>query len=185
MIALANDCLVFELLSGEKIPFSAEMISVELLGEAASKFDADFVRNAAASVFHHFKHDLGRETVTVAEFTVALETVLRGFGCTIYSSEEWNDKTGPKAEDLVHLAYAEDIACELTFYPRLRDALRGQLQRSPRLVRFRGLRRCVKQLAGARRWGPRCETLREQILEYLRKCLRAEATDAQCSMVVE
>ncbi|HMP84243.1 MAG TPA: hypothetical protein PKA41_16215 [Verrucomicrobiota bacterium] len=185
MIALANDCLVFELTSGERIPFSAEMISVELLGEAATRFDADFVRNAAASVFHHFKHDLGRETVTVAEFTVALETVLRGFGCTIYSGEDWDETEGAQDVDLARLARGDDAVCELAFYPRLRDALREQLRRSPGLVRFRGLRRCVKRLAGAQRWGPRCDLLREQILEFLRNCLTVEARDEKCSLVVE
>jgi hypothetical protein len=185
MIALSHDCLIFQLLSGEKIPFSAEMVSVELMGEAASKFDPEFVKNAAASVFHHFKHDLRRESVTVAEFTIALETVLKGFGCTIYSAEEWNDGESQDESDLAGLAREPDGACELAFYPKLRDALRGQLRRSPKLVRFRGLRGCVKQLTGARRWGPRCESLREQILEYLNCCLSVEAREKQCSLVVE
>ena len=185
MIALANDCLVFQLISGEHIPFSAEMISVELLGDAAGKFDPEFVKNAAASVFHHFKHDLGRETVSVGEFTNALETVLRGFGCTVYSGEITDATEETTAGDLRLLARETDAGCELEFYPKLRNALRGQLQRSPKLVRFRGLRGCVKRLAGARRWSPRCEFVREQILEYLRQCLTAEAKNQQCALVVE
>jgi hypothetical protein len=67
----------------------------------------------------------------------------------------------------------------------LRGELRAQLRRTPRLVRFRGLRSCVKQLAGARRWGLRCERLEEQIVEYLRGCLGAEPEQAHCALVVE
>jgi hypothetical protein len=184
MIALASDCLVFQLASGENIPISAEMVSVELVGEAVSKFDPEMVKHAAASVFHHFKHDLGREMISVAEFAGALEKVLRGFGCTICSDDEpaSGRKTG---NDLRRLAHDSAEGCELVFFPRLRDALRIQLRRSPRFVRFHGLRGCVKQLARAQRWGPRCDSLREQILEYLRQCLSAEVHETRCSLVVE
>jgi len=185
MIALAYDCLVFQLSSGENIPFSVDMISVELMGEAASKFDPEFVKNAAASVFHHFKHDLGRESVSVGEFAGALERVLRKFNGTVYS-DKTQPADGDKSEsDLKFLAHESGDGCELVFYPRLRDALRVQLRRSPQLVRFHGLRGCVKQLTGARRWSPRCETMREQIVEYLRQCFSAEVRKEQASLVVE
>jgi tetratricopeptide (TPR) repeat protein len=62
---------------------------------------------------------------------------------------------------------------------RLRKELRQQLARSPRRLVFRGLRGCVKQLAGARRWSARCEKLQEQIIEYLRQCLTAESVEAE------
>ena len=185
MIALASDCLVFQLASGENIPFSAEMISVELMGEAACKFDPEFVKHAAASVFHHFKHDLGRQTISVAEFAGALEDVLRGFGCTVCPVGDQPASVKRKGGDLKRLARDSGVGCELVFFPRLRDAVRVQLRRSPQLVRFHGLRGCVKQLTGAQRWGPRCESLSEQILEYLRQCLTAEIRDIRCDLVVE
>jgi hypothetical protein len=185
MIALANDCLVFQLSSGENIPFSSEMISVELMGEAAEKFDAEFVKHAAASVFHHFKHDLGREMVSVAEFAGALEKILRGFGCTIDSDHNPAVPACPTETDLKYLAHESGEGCELVFFPLLRAALRVQLRRSPRLIRFHGLRGCVKQLTGARRWSPRCENMREHIVEYLRSCLSNEARKTDCSLVVE
>ena len=185
MIALANDCLVFQLASGESIPFSSEMISVELMGDAASKFEPDFVKNAAASVFHYFKHDLQRETVSVAEFASALETVLRGFGCTVYSADHPATDEADTDADLKQMAHESDGGCELVFFPRLRHALRVQMRRSPRLIRFNGLRSCVKQLAGAQRWGPRCESLRDRIVEYLRNCISAESSPADCILVVE
>ena len=76
MISLASDCLLFQLSSGESVPFSAEMISVEVMGEAAEVFEPEFVKHAAASVFHYFKHDLGRETISVAEFSRSAGGVL-------------------------------------------------------------------------------------------------------------
>jgi hypothetical protein len=67
----------------------------------------------------------------------------------------------------------------------LREELRHKMRQSPRVVRFRGLRSCVMQLAGARRWTARCQTLEEQVVAYLRGCLTAEAGQAQLSLVVQ
>ena len=185
MIALASDFLLFELTSGERVPFSAEMISVELMGDSGSVLEPEFVQHAAASVFHYFKHELGQETVSVAEFTGALERVLRGLGCTVSSTEPVESSVESTEADLNQLANESGEGCELTFFPKLRGALRNQLRSSPRFVRFHGLRRCVKQLAGARRWSPRCESLQEQIVEYLRQCLAVESREEECALVVE
>ena len=72
MIALQSDCLLFQLTNGESVPCSAEMISVELVGGGDSPFDPEVLHHAAASVFHYFKKELERETVTVGEFAVAM-----------------------------------------------------------------------------------------------------------------
>lgn len=183
MISLAKDCLLFELASGESIPFSSEMISIELMGEAAEKFDPEVIHHAAASVFHYFRHDQARDTVTVAEFAEALEKVLRSLGFNVQPAEA--ETTPRPGADLRVLARESGDARELVFFPRLRREVRSQLEASPRMVRFRGLRGCVKQLAGARRWSPRCDELREQILGYLRECLTTDAREAECRLLVE
>jgi len=188
MIALMSDCLLFRLASGESVPFSAEMISVELVGDAVGKFDPELLRHATASVFDYFKHELGRETITVGEFAGALEKVLRGLGFDVSSAEPQprrSERPGLGEADLLRLARESGESRELFFFPRLRGALRAQLRQTPRLVRFHGLRNCVKQLAGARRWSSRCERLEQQIVEYLRGCLGAEPEKAQCALVVE
>jgi len=74
---------------------------------------------------------------------------------------------------------------ELFFFPRLRAELQRHLQQAPRVVRFRGLRGCVKQLTGARRWSRRCETLELEIVDYLRQCLGAESGPVEFSLLVE
>jgi len=185
MIALASDCLLFQMASGESVPFSADMLSVELMGETARFFDEEFVRQAANAVFHYFKHDLARHTVSVAEFAGALENVLRGFKLSAPAAAQSNCAPGVLESDLCRLARESGHGCELFFFPRLRDELRRQLRRGPRLLRFRGLRGCVKQLVGARRWSLRCQGLEDQIVAYLRECVAADARPAQFSLVVE
>jgi len=187
MITLASGCLLFKLANGESIPFSAEMISVELLGSTAELFDAEFVQHAANAVFHYFKHELGRQTVTVGEFAEALEKVLRGFKLPQVASGPPAAQTRREVResDLCRLASESGQACELFFFPRLRDEFREQLRHHPRVVRFRGLRSCVKRLAGTRRWTCRCRSLEEQIVGYLRECLSAEARLEDLALVVE
>jgi hypothetical protein len=201
MIALAYDCLLFQTTNGESIPFSAEMISVELTGEGIGEFDPEFLKHAASAVFHYFKHDLGRVTVTVGEFAGALEKVLRGFGLQSevdeqngehveeHSDEPCEEQTAAARRvlksDLRLLACESGKGFELFFFPRLRDELRAQLLQSPEILHFRGLRSCVKQLTGARRWSPRCQTLQDQIVEYLRNCFTTESNQPNCALLVE
>ena len=185
MITLGADCLLFEMLNGESVPLSAEMISIELTGEQSDYFDAHFVQHAANAVFHYFKHDLGRLSVTVGEFAGALESVLRGFG--IHASAAENAPAQPSVieSDLRRLAAESGHGCELFFFPRLRDEMRQQLQQSPRLLRLRGIRGCVKQLAGAQRWNRRCQNLHDRIITFIRECLSAEPKKSDCAVVVE
>ncbi len=185
MIALASDCLLFETSSGESVPFSAEMISVELTGEGVGSFDPEFLKHAASAVFHYFKHDLGRITVTVGEFAGALEKVLRGFCLEPEAETKTTAARRVVNSDLRRLACESGKGFELFFFPRLRDELRHQLSQSPQVLRFRGLRSCVKQLTGARRWSPRCQTLQDQIVEFLRNCFKTEASQPSCAMLVE
>jgi hypothetical protein len=161
------------------------MITVEIVGEVCDLIEPEMLRHAAASVFHYFKVELEREAVTIGEFTQALEKVLRHLGFTVRTSEFINAAPGVIEADLGLLARESGHSLELLFFPRLRDELRAGLRRSPRVVRFRGLRGCVKKMAGARRWSNRCEQLQEQIVEYLRGCLTAEPEKSHCALVVE
>ena len=185
MIALASDCLLFRMASGESIPFSAEMIGVEMMGDTAKQFDSEFLTQVAKAVFHYFKHELGRQSVSVREFAGALETVVRGLALAAKAAAK--TIAGPRVleSDLRRLALESGEGRELFFFPRLRDELRQQLRQAPRVLRFRGLRGAVKQLAGARRWGLRCQDLEEQIVAFLRRCLSAEARQGELSLVVE
>ena len=185
MITLSTDCLLFQLANGESVPFSAEMVSVELTGSDAGKYDRHFVQHAANAVFHYFKYELGRMSVTVGEFACALEKVLRGFGTCAESIETQPAGKRVLESDLRQLACESGKAYELLFFPRLRDELRNQMQNSPRLLRFRGLRGCVKQLTGARRWSASCQMLHDQIVEFLRNCFSAEVTRPDCALFVD
>lgn len=184
MIMLASDCLLFRLANGESVALRSEMITIEVSTGTASAFDAEFVNHAAAAVFYYFKHELERDSVSLAEFAEALEVVLRGFASGTDTAATGGAGARATESDLDRLA-SESCGSELFFFSRLRAEVRTGLDRSPRLLRFRGLRGCVKQLSGARRWSRRCQSLQDQIVDYLRGCLVVEARARACSLVVE
>jgi hypothetical protein len=185
MIALASDCLLFRTANGESVPFSADMVSQEFLGESANLFDAEFVRHAASAVFHYFKHDLHQEIVSAGEFAGMLEKVLLGFAVSARAGVAAESVPPVREADLRQLASDSGKGFELMFFPLLRDEVRRHLQLAPKLLRFRGLRSCVKQLAGARRWCRRCQGLEEQIVLFLRKCLSDGARRVDVALIVE
>lgn len=185
MITLAGDCLVFHLAGGTSVPLSAEMISVEIMGESASQFDAEYIRDAADAVFHYFKQDLGRESVTVAEFTGALEKVLHGLRFQALPKPLTCASVGSSDSDLWLLARECAGGSELLFFPRLREALRRQLSRGYCQVYFSQLRPCIKELIGTQRWSSRCRQFEEQILQYLGECLAAEKHGRDLTMRVD
>jgi len=183
MIALGGDFLVFRLASGESVPLSSDMVSADLAQGAGEHFEPEFVDHAASAVFHYYKHELGRETVTLGEFAQTLEKVLCGF--KLEAPKHSSCCLRVRESDLSRLAGENEIGCELFFFPRLRNELRTQLKESPRVVRFRGLRRCVKHLAGAQRWCERCQSLQDRIVDFLRECLSVEEKHSDFALVVE
>jgi hypothetical protein len=182
MIQLRSDCLVFKMNSGEAVPCSAELVTVELIGPAVDLLDPEVVKNAASSVLHYFRHELGRTEVTVTEFSSALERVLRGLGYNVVSGQA---PPSPRVAetDLRQLASGSAKGYELVFFSRLREAMGEVLEQSPEVVRFTGLRGCVKQLVGARRWGRRCQQLNDQIVDYARRCWGKQRS-AQASLLM-
>jgi hypothetical protein len=188
MIQLRSDCLIFQTGDGDQIPCSAEWVTMELMGDGAAWIDPEIVRHVSAAVLHYFKHELNREFVSVGEFALALEKVLRGFGLTVYADvepvrAEVREKSVVEL-NLQELASAAGKGFELLFFPQLREELRSKMEQAHTVVRFRGLRGCVKQLSGAERWNRRCQHLNDQIVEYLRGCWQTELASQSCALVV-
>jgi len=184
MIALAADCILLRRENGESEPIHAGTLSIEVVTEGQSPFDEEFVKEASAAVLHYFKNEEGRESVTLGEFAEALEKVLKGFAPDQELAGEESAARVVEA-DLQTIAASSGEAFELTFFPQLRSELRSRLRLAPQVLHFRGLRRCVFRLTGARRWTHRCRSLEGQIVEFLRECLAAESQAASCALLVE
>lgn len=184
MILLRPDCLVFETPAGESIPCSVHEVTFEFIGDNAALLDREVLENAAAAVLHYFRVELEKESVTVAEFSEALEKVLRGLGLDVTpagaspapaSGRPWVET------DLFRLA---GEGGELFFFPRLRAEIQRGLKGQPLVLRFHGLRACVRQLTGAKRWSSQCRALNDHIVDYLRSCFAREKASPGSALVV-
>jgi hypothetical protein len=180
---LKTDCLIFQTNCGEQIPCSAEWVTFELIGENAALIDPEMIRQAGAAVLHYFRHEKQREYVSVPEFASALDQALRGLGLSIFAGSEVPPLRVQESH-LPELMKNVGQSGELFFFPHLRQQLQRHLQESPHVVRFNGLRPCVKQLAGADRWSRRCEQLSDQIVDYLRTCCQSDTRTQSCTLVV-
>ena len=183
MIQLRSDCLVFKTADGS-VPCSAEQVAIELVGDGLGLVDPEIVRQAALGVLHYFREELGRDQVTVGEFSAALARVLRGFGLQVEAEEASVDVRRVVESDLCRLAADSGPGFELVFFARLRAELTARLRESPAALCFTGLRPCVKRLVGTRRWSPRCDSLRDHIIDYLSRCLGAATEAGACALVV-
>lgn len=181
MILLNPDYLVFETASGEYIPCSAELVAIELIGDAVSAIEPEVIKNAASAVLYYFRHEKQQTCVSIGEFTMALEKALRSLGLNIVSEQA----TGPKVAeaDMTRIACGS-ASVELLFFQSIRDELLGILKTTPEVVRFTGLKRCVKQLQGAQRWSHKCQELSDHIVDYLRNCLCENNRGNDCALVV-
>jgi hypothetical protein len=180
MIRLRPVCPAFETPEGALV-HPAEAVAIEVMGEAAT-LHADMVKEAAAAVLHYFEYDLGRNTVSVSEFSAALKKALDGLGLEVDVAP--TPAVPAEETDLQALLAEAPNGLELVFFPRLRTELRRKLEQGPGLLRFCGLRGCVKQMLGARRWSHRCQALHDHIVEFMRTCLDADRVAASCALVV-
>jgi len=193
MIQLREDCLWLQGDDGQVLLCSVEQITLEIIGGSKNTLDPETLKHAAAGVLHYFKEDLGRPTVTVAEFAQALSRVLAGFGLTLEVSaakgaaepstvEELAAGVGDapvrsvqiQSADLRELATLSGKLGELEFFPRLHDALRKGLEAAPEVVEFNHLRGAVKLLLGRKHWTNDCRELEARIVESLRLWLADE-----------
>jgi len=151
----------------------------------ASHYDSEFLSHAANAVFHYFKHDLGLQTVSIGDFAGAFEKVLNGLRPEHPPSFSPGVSAGVFEFSLSQLAFASGQNSELFFFPELRHELRRILERTPRVIRFHGLRACVKHLAGATKWTARCRALEDQIVGFLRQCALCEPRAEKLGLVIE
>ncbi|HEY0456729.1 MAG TPA: hypothetical protein VGE41_10170 [Verrucomicrobiae bacterium] len=184
MILLRPDCLVFKHRNGDNLPFAADQFALDIIGEAVGMLDQEILKNAAGAVLHFFKEELGRTTVTVGEFAGALESTLSKLGFDIKTDFSQKLKAPILDSNLREIASETGPGFEMMFFHRLRQELRLSLCQSPKLLRYQGLRPCVKHLLGAKRWSGRCQDLSDQIIRYIRTCMESEKIQPACALVV-
>ncbi len=185
MIQLRSNYLVFRMSSGELLPCSAEAITEELLGDAISLIEPQTIQEALKAVVHYFREEEEYSSVSVDQFSNALGKVLQGFGFDVVFDQDPGVNLRIEKTDLRKLATeTTGQGFELFFFQQLRQEVRANLQRSPNIIQFNGLRDCVKQIVGAERWCSRCRRMHGQIVAYLRTCLDQDSR-RDCALLIK
>ncbi|MGA2139903.1 MAG: hypothetical protein ABSH14_13680, partial [Verrucomicrobiia bacterium] len=84
-------------------------------------------------------------------------------------SEAYSRRMDHVAIHLNELAGRRSTAFELEFFQRLDRALGAAANRKFLVIEVDGLRACVMQLRGARRWTAGCRRFAEDIVDYVRE----------------
>ncbi|MDC0325271.1 hypothetical protein OAM01_00775 [bacterium] len=185
MIQLNPDCVVLELDSGNTLPCSVELMTFELLGETASWIDPEILKNVNQAVILYLRDELGKHLVTFHEFSEVLEQVLRGFGFEMTLAPSVDQPSGRvEKTDISDWLERKDSGFELMMFQRLRQELSKKLTNEPPCVLWiHGLRNCVKNHLGARRWSRKCQDLNDHLISFIRDCFDRNANSG-CSLVV-
>jgi hypothetical protein len=185
LIQLGEEILLLQLPSGEMVPCSVHSLSVEIQQQSPWIMEADVLESMVIAIWHYFKKDLRRKSVLMSEFVAALRRVVWGLGLSQSATPPEGSVVQVCECDLNEWVSQVDMPMELDLYPRLRREVKSRLATAPRLLRIRGLKSVAKHYAGSPRWNARCRKVQDQILAYLRDCLRCEGGSETCPMVVE
>jgi len=172
-------CLLFQLPSGESVPCSVEMIpsNSPVTPRICS---TEVFAHAAASVFHYFKKELERETVTLANSPSRWKKFCAGSALSSRAGT-----LGKPPAEIVETTSA--FRARIRRQPRTvlfpAPARRTSRPTPPVAARFALLRTARLRQATHRRaaLSGRCEKLQDHIVEYPPRCLTAEPEQNDCA----
>jgi len=194
MIALHNQALLVCFADGHIEPLNLHDL-VEHLARDFPRERADLppwiVEGAVESLIRHFRENAKRNSVSLGEFIKTAHALLSSF-----IKETLDDRESERQLDLFATAQCCGSGFELEFFMAIRRFLgqrdhRAKSSRSPpsftasaeglsdppddfhqksvKPLRFTGLCRCAKFLAGRRRWSKRCSQVRDEIVAFIRQ----------------
>lgn len=122
------------------------------------------VQEMACALIHYLRMDLKRDAIELDELISALKELAAVCGFQIGTIVVET----VASTDLYHLAQATGYGFELAFFQSVERSIEGFRSRNARLVRFVGLRACVKMLIGARNWCKKCQQMSDEIVAFIR-----------------
>lgn len=173
-----------ELEDGKALPYSVELLTVEMLGEKASWMDPEILQNICEAVMLYLRDELGKGSVPFHEFAHVLEEVMRGFGFEVSAPKAPQPTQPVRKTDLSDWLGRQELGFDLMLYQRLREELSERLLEEPNGVLWiHGTHNCVKAHLGARRWSRKCQQLHDQLVAFIRECFDREANTGSSLIV--
>jgi hypothetical protein len=169
MIQLHDEVLWVQAEDGRLSPFDEQRLAMSIQKAAENAGHADWwLAESIAAAVHAFAVKSRREPVIPSkEVAEIVATVLATLGYE-WISEAYSGGANRVAIHLNELAWRTNAGFELEFFQQLDHALGAVTNRRLVGMRIDGLRACVMQLRGARRWTAGCRRLAEDIVEHVR-----------------
>jgi len=163
MIQLLPGCMIMQTESGDTRLCTIEAAIMETRPDLVE--DSELAEDIAAVLRQYFAQELKKSTITYNDFTSALRIICQ-FLKLPEPGSHIEAKNDVSSVDLLALARETGSGFEILFFQLLRGAL-DQQSEVPRVV-FDHSREAVIALLGAKKWSPRCERFRDQIVDFIR-----------------
>jgi len=170
MIRQLEDMVWVKFEDGHMTPFDEQRLalSIQNVAERAGHSDWWLAESVAAAV-HAYAIKCRSDGVIpsreIVEIVVAVLSTL-GFKNISQAYAKHEHSTAIHLNDL---AMRGGAAFELEFFRQLDRELKAASDQRLSVIEVDGLRACVMQLRGARRWNSGCRKLAEEIVEYVRE----------------
>lgn len=170
MIQLHDDIAWVKFADGRLVPFDEHRLALSIQKVAESIGDSDWwlAESIAAAVHVYAVKSRSDGVIPSGEIAEIVATVLSTLGYERIS-EAYSGCTDRVAIHLNELAGRRSAAFELEFFQRLDRALGAAANRRLLVIEVDGLRACVMQLRGARRWTAGCRRFAEDLVDYVRE----------------
>ena len=170
MIQFHDDVLWVQEEDGRLLPFDEQRLATSIQ-KAAEKvgYSEWWLGESIAAAVHVFAvKSRSQPVIPSTEISEIVGTVLATLGYE-WISEAYAAGADRVAIHLNELAWRTNAGFELEFFQQLDHALGAAANRRLVAMRLDGLRACVMQLRGARRWMAGCRRLAEDIVEHVRE----------------
>jgi hypothetical protein len=170
MIQALEDIVWVKFEDGHMAPFDEQRLalSIQTVAERAGHSDWWLAESVAAAVHAYAVKCRSDGVIPSREIVEIVTAVLATLGFEKIS-EAYAGHEHCAAIHLNDLAARMGAAFELEFFRQLDEALSAASDHRLSVIEVDGLRACVMQLRGARRWNSGCRKLAEEIVEYVRE----------------
>jgi hypothetical protein len=182
MIQLHDDIAWVKFADGRLVPFDEHQLalSIDRVAERVGDSGWWLAESIAAAVHVYAVKSRADGVIASSEIGEIVAAVLSTLGYDRIS-EAYAGRPDRVAIHLNELTGRRSPVFELEFFQRLDRALGAAANRRLSVMEVDGLRACVMQLRGARRWTAGCRRVAEDLVEYVReRVARARSPQASC-----
>jgi hypothetical protein len=170
MIAFQDGLPLLELDGGRVVAFEREWL-VSSLQSAAQKAGYPqwwLAEHVTESIATYLKLRFDENVVGIPRLAKAVQSVLQVIGYAEVASH-FSPEPPPCKISLLEMAREAGAGYELAFFEKLGRTIRKMLEENAGSFQLFGLERCVKQLRAKKIWCRECDSLRAEIVAYVRE----------------